>query len=123
MKYLSEELLLQYLKLGKPVEQWLGSENRSDYTIIKWLRIEREKNGNYSVVFFEAFDEGNEDFLDIYEFSSTDPDIPYGKIDSFEDSNEALVYTLVEYGCKKDRFVNAGMIQEEYREYLSSKGG
>ncbi|WP_157604489.1 hypothetical protein [Solitalea canadensis] len=115
---MKKEQLLTLLKLGKPVEQWIGFVDEKEYTVLKWLRIDKERNGEYSVSYFEVYDEGNIDFLDIYEFSSFDPDEPYGLISTFSAYEEALNYCLTQYGCSYEGFINGGMIQEEYKKYL-----
>ncbi len=76
IKYLTEEQLLSLLKLGKSVEQWLTHEKHDGYTVLKWLRIDREKDMTYSLSYVECFDDGNENFFDIYEFSPLNPDEP-----------------------------------------------
>ena len=119
--YLEKSQLTTYLRLGKRIEQWLGAAKNGEDAIIKWLAIEPEKNGIYNVAYFEVFDEGNEDFLDIYEFSAPDPDLAFGKNDSFATYEEALEFSRQRYGCSADKFVNAGQIQEEYRLYLLSR--
>jgi hypothetical protein len=80
--YLDFQQLTSYLTLGKSVEQWLGVLRQDAFIIVRWLRIDLERNGNYSVSYFEVFDEGDEEFLDVYEFNVVDPDEPYGKIDT-----------------------------------------
>jgi len=72
-QYLTEDQL-KSIRFGRSVQQWLGSVEEDDYTILKWLRIDKERDGNFSVTYFESFDEGSEEFLDIYEFSIVDPD-------------------------------------------------
>jgi hypothetical protein len=35
-------------------------------------------------LYIESFDDGNKDFIDLYEFSTIDPDEPYGVIITFD---------------------------------------
>ncbi|AYB32864.1 hypothetical protein [Chryseolinea soli] len=119
--YLENSQLITYLRLGKRIEQWLGTTKEQEETIIKWLSIELQKDGSYGVTYLEVFDEGNEDFLDIYEFSAPDPDLEFGESDSFATCEEALEFSRQKYGCRDDKFVTAGQIQEEYRLYLLSR--
>lgn len=83
MKYLDQEQLLTNLKLGKSVEQWLGAKKERGYVKLNWIRIDKEKGGEYTVAFIEVFDHGNEDFLDIYAFTPISPDEPFGVIKTF----------------------------------------
>lgn len=121
MRYLDQQQINTNGSLGKPLEQWLGIREEDDYTVLKWIIIEKEKDGSYSVVYKESLDEGDEDFTDIYEFSALDPDEAFGVINSFTTFQEALYFSIKEYGAKMDRFVNSGVIQDEYLEYINSK--
>jgi hypothetical protein len=119
--YLPKDELINVLQSGRSIEQWLNvNKDNVDYTIITWLRIDKERNGTFSVSYFEVFDEGDEGFLDIYEFSPYDPDEPFGVIESFLDYDKALNYCYKKYNGRPDRFVGAGLIQEEYQKYLKA---
>lgn len=120
-KYLTEEQLVSNLNIGKSVEQWLSFEMNDDYTVVRWIRIDKEKNGIFSLSYFETFDEGSEDFYDVYEFSPVDPDVLWGKIDSFDSVEAILKFAADEYDAQIDKYVNAGLIQNEYLNYLNNK--
>lgn len=119
--YLNEDQVISRLKLGKPVEQWLGTNEEVEYTVLKWLRIDKERNNTFTVAYFECFDEGDEDFADIYEFSMLDPDEPFGLLKKFDSVNEALTFSIDTYRASFVKFVSGGMIQEEYLGYLICK--
>ncbi|RQO64362.1 hypothetical protein DBR43_33050 [Pedobacter sp. KBW06] len=121
MVYLQNEQLKTNLSLGRTVEQWLGYKQEDDYIVLRWISIEKESSDEYSVAYIESFDEGREDFLDIYEFSTLDPDEPLGIVTTFSTVDEAISFSLDEYGAKIDSFVSAGMIQDEYLNYLNNK--
>ena len=116
-KYLLPEQLKTHLSLGKTVEQWLGPRKEEDYVVLTWISISKEKNGDYTLMFIENFDDGDEDYLDIYDFSYLDPDKP-AVIHSFESVPETLQFALTTYGASLERYVGDGMIQEEYGNYL-----
>lgn len=118
IQYLTDDQIRTRLKLGKSVEQWLGYLQEDNYIILKWLRIDREKDKSFSVVYFESFDEGNEDFMDIYAFSLVDPDKPFGVIHIFPGIVDALEFANFTYKSSSHRYISAGMIQEEYRDYM-----
>lgn len=120
-KYLEKNQLITNLKLGKPVEQWIGTSVEENDVILKWLRIDKEPKGEYCVAYFESLDEGDEDFLDIYEFSKLDPDEPYGIINCFQSYEDALKFAMEEYKCEEIKFLNARLIQDEYLSYLRNK--
>ncbi|RZA00250.1 MAG: hypothetical protein EOP47_14525 [Sphingobacteriaceae bacterium] len=117
MQYLTTQQAETLLSLGKSIEQWLSSEKKDDYIILKWLRIDKEKDSTYSVSYIECFDDGDNSFTDIYEFSPLDPDEEY-VIKIFGSAQEALEYAIISYSASIDKFVSAGMIQEEYKDYL-----
>jgi len=101
------------------VEQWLGVVQEADHTILRWLSIDKESDESFSVAYFESFDEGNEDFLDIYAFSLVDPDEPFGVIDTFSSVADAVEFAEATYKASPNKYTAAGMIQEEYRDYIN----
>lgn len=119
VQYLKDDQIRARLRLGKSVEQWLGVVQEADYTILKWLSIDMESDESFSVAYFESFDEGNEDFLDIYAFSLADPDEPSGLIHTFYSIADALEFAAVTYKASPNKYISAGMIQEEYRDYIN----
>ena len=116
--YLTKEQLRANLSKGKAIEQWIGFYEEINYTVLKWLRIDKENDNSFSVSYFEVFDEGNLDFLDIYEFSPLEPEEPYGFINNHKSIDDALEFAYKEYKANDVNFVNSGMIQEEYKKYL-----
>jgi hypothetical protein len=120
-RYLTEAEVLSTLSRGASVEQWLESTPVDSDTVLRWLRIDRERDGQFSVTYFEVFDDGGPEFLDIYEFSSVDVDKPHGESTSFDDAKRAIRHCVESHQARTDRFVNAGMIQEEYADYVSTR--
>jgi len=118
LQYLTDGLIRTRLRLGKSVEQWLDDVQEDDYTILKWLSIDKENDESFSVAYFECFDEGNEDFMDIYAFSLIDPDEPFGVIHTFPSIVDALEFATFTYKASSYRYISTGMIQEEYRDYI-----
>lgn len=121
VRYLNESELKTRLKLGKSVEQWLGAGQIDDYTVIKWLSIEHERGQLYNVVYLEVFDEGDEDFTDIVEFLSVDPDAEYGVVNTFSSVDEALQFVQDQYKASLNKFVSDGMISFEYIDFLKTR--
>jgi len=119
MRYLNKDEIQSRLRLGKSVEQWLGVVQEADYTILRWLSIDKGSDESFSVAYFESFDEGNEDFLDIYAFSLVDPDEPFGVIHTFSSVADALEFAAVTFKASPNKYISAGVIQEEYRYYIN----
>jgi len=118
MRYLNKDEIQSRLRLGKSVEQWLDDVQEDDYTILKWLSIDMESDESFSVAYFESFDEGNEDFLDIYAFSLINPGEPFGVIHTFPSIVDALEFATFSYKASSHRYISTGMIQEEYKDYI-----
>ena len=117
--YLSRLELQARLHLGKEAEQWLGHTDAGDYTAIRWLYLVQEDRRRYSVTYMESFDEGDEDWQQVPEFSLLDPDAEESM--AFDSVEEAVVYAVQTYGASPDRFVPGGMLAEEYARYWQSK--
>jgi len=122
VNYLSEKQALQQLSAGRSIEQWLGHKVETNYRLINWLRVDREKTNEYSVSLFMAFDEGDFNFLDVYEFSPFDPDLPYGEITTFESKEAALKFSVDKYKAQSNHFVGQGVIQDIYADFLKNEG-
>lgn len=84
--------------------------------VIGFLRIEREGSDAWTVRVSEVFDDGQEDFIDIYAFGYPDPDVPFVVVRSFQSVEAALAYAVQDLSASLDRFVNAGVIQDEYKD-------
>ncbi|MBJ7428016.1 MAG: hypothetical protein JHD28_03535 [Bacteroidia bacterium] len=117
MRYLDKEQLTTNLKLGKSIEQWLGSQNEQDYNILKWIRIDKEKTTEYSLLYFEVFDDGDDKTFDVYEFEPVDPDAQFGIINTFDSIDDLLEFAKNNYMVSENKFVNSGVLQEEYKNY------
>jgi hypothetical protein len=86
---------------------------------LRWVRIEKLKD-QYATQYTECFDDGDYDFVDIYDFSPLHPDEPL-KVDTFELIEDALNFVVESYKADLQRFVSAGIIQEEYKDYLKAR--
>ncbi len=119
--YLSPQELLARVHMGKPVEQWLSHVREADYIIIKWIVIDREEE-QFSLTYLESFDEGNEEFYDVHEFSVIDSeDAPDGIMHVFYTVETAVAFAIENYGASADKFIAFAMIEKEYQKYLLEK--
>jgi len=116
--YLTEPELLARIRLGEEAAQWLGHVDETDYSIIKWLTVGKT-GSHYYVLYQESFDEGDEEFCDIVEFSLVDPDADEGA--SFDSAEDAVNFAVEQHGASVDKFVAGSMINEEYARYLKAK--
>lgn len=120
-RYLTEDGAIRALEQGRTIEQWLGARVESAVTVLKWLSIERERNGQTLVRLREVFDEGGAELLDVYEFRPYDVEAEEGIETHFGNWKEALQYSVVHLGADPCRFVNEGIVQLEYADYLARK--
>jgi hypothetical protein len=120
MRHLPPRDALQALNAGRPIEQLLDDRLDEGDRIIRFVRIDKEATGEFAVALFESIDEGSAEMLDIYEFTALDPDLPYGDITEFESAEEAIDFCIADLGAVAGRFVNGGVIQDEYRDRYHS---
>jgi hypothetical protein len=118
-RYLHFLELTARLHRGKEVDQWLGHVEEADYTVIKWLYIALEPPQHYVVCYVESFDEGEEAWHQVAEFSLLDPDEEVRH--AFESVQEAVACAIHTYGASADRFLPGGMLPVEYATYWHSK--
>jgi hypothetical protein len=86
---------------------------------LRWLSIEHERDGHVVVRVREVWDEGGPEFLDVYPFTSCDPDEPEGVEHVFDEAVEALRFAST-LGADLDHFVNQSIVQFEYRDSLDN---
>ena len=120
MRYLMNEQLIPNLSLGKSVEQWLSPKQYDNCIVLRWVTIEKNRDATYTTSYAEYFDDGDEDFTDVYEFSYVNPDEPE-VLNTFDSVDEALHFVAATYNASSNKFVTAGMIQDEYKDYLKSR--
>lgn len=121
MKRLNLTQIVDQLNAGRAVEQWLGATQKESYGTIRWLRIDRESDGTFSLAAFESFDDGSSELLDVYSFEAIDPDHPNGEIAEFTSLEDALKCARERHGADDDNYVGDGMIQEAYAGFLAQK--
>jgi len=93
--------------VGRRIEQWLSHSLEAKCRFIRWLLIEKEPSGEFTVVLREVFDKGRES-LDFYGFPSHEPDLPLGEIASFDAFDEAMAFAR-RAGAQPELFVASGI--------------
>ncbi|WP_139178585.1 hypothetical protein PRJ39_06410 [Lysobacter enzymogenes] len=116
MRHLTFDDAVSALRRGRVVDQLIEIAPAYGTTVIRYVSVTPTKEGSFDVSLIERFDEGRPDFLDVYAFSYVDPDPPHGSTENFPAPGEALAYAQNELGCSGDKFVNEGVIQDEYRD-------
>lgn len=116
-RYLTLDEFKQALKNGRPVEQWLSVSGNKTDQMLKWLRIHSEK-GACVVTDFHVFCPLGVDDFNVYDFEPVEPDVPYGNSLEFDDFEEAINYATTKLGASPLRFVNSGMIDAEFHDWV-----
>ncbi|WP_153064881.1 hypothetical protein [Xanthomonas campestris] len=116
MRHLSDFDVRANLRAGRTVEQLLQDRREADQLVIRYVSIERDRQDGWKVRLCEVFDNGNSDLIGIYEFEALDPDFPFGKEWIFESVEAAVEFCRSSLDAAPDRYVNEGLIQDEYKD-------
>ena len=116
-RYLTSAQIESALNRDKPVEQFLGPSREGS---IAWLEI-RPAGVGFQLWRFEAVDDGNEDFLDLYSFSPANGDWPEEPLSVHDSLADAILAAELSCAASPDRWVNQFVIQDEYRDYLPTR--
>jgi len=92
-----------------------------DNEIISWIDLQKTKDDRVIVTYYEVFDEGNLDWLDLYASSFVDPDMDF-ETNEFDTIEEATNYIKEKYQLTEPKFLIRGRIQTEYEKLLISEG-
>jgi hypothetical protein len=121
-RHLDPDFHKSTLNRGKAIECFLGAGN--DYEgqpTIRWTSVSRE--GDVFVTrLYEAVDPRNPALLDVYAFQSTadEPGEPLQV--AHHDTLDRALQQVRRWGGDGGRFVNEGMVGDEYGDYLGSAG-
>ncbi|MBR8533929.1 hypothetical protein KDU71_00020 [Carboxylicivirga sediminis] len=118
-RYLNKEEVETYLNRGKIIEVFLGKVCDNE-DVLSYLSISKESNDKIEVEIIEIFDEGSTEYLDLYSFSTVDPDMEFER-KVFKDIEELTEWIEKRYGVEKAKYCNSGIIQDEYLDYLKNK--
>jgi hypothetical protein len=121
MRHLTPAQAETNLRLGKTLEQWLGIRKESDCRVLRWLSVTRDPLRGYVVTVFEGI-EDTRTAKDVYwadavesdQDGAVQPVDAAGKEFVLEDENGVLDFVQAELGGARDRFVNKGLLQDDY---------
>lgn len=122
-RYLSRNEVESALRRGKTVECFLGPCARGGVAGIRHASVALI-NGRVELSLFETADRGSAEFLDLYEFGSLDVSLALGDADEvnvFETLEECLVAMETRWLGSATRLVNQGILQDEYRDYITRR--
>lgn len=119
VRQLTEQQAVAALRRGASIEQLLTT-TVSDGTI-SWLSITAGDDG-FVLRHHAVLDDGDDDFLDVYEFRPVDEDDDLGEgtvLGTFSDVPSAFE-AAAQNGARATDWVNAGLIQDEYADLRSA---
>ncbi|WP_299769036.1 hypothetical protein [uncultured Pseudoteredinibacter sp.] len=115
-RYLTTKEAGSVLRRGKAVEIFLGGFDFEGEKCIRWASF-TASGDKVSASLWEAFDQGSEDYIDIYTFDS--PSGEYGEPVKMVTS-KSIESAANQLGIKELKLVNSGVIQDEYNSYFKS---
>ena len=115
-RYLSIQEAESARRRGTSIEIFLGGFMFEDKKCIRWASF-TAKGDNLVGCLWEAYDQGSEDYVDLYTFDS-----PSGEYDEPVNvvTSATIEGVVKELGIKNFNFVNQGVAQDEYISYLKS---
>jgi hypothetical protein len=121
-RYLIRPYVRSVLNRGGSVEQFLGGFEDGGEPAIRWIGLTQEKDA-VVLSLYEVYDQGGEDWLDVYEFQPVGDPEEFGLAAEHRLStvDEAIALAVERYGASPDRFVNGFMVQDEYADYLAGR--
>jgi hypothetical protein len=121
VRFLEESFVLGALSRGRAVEQFLGPAGDAEALGISWVEVVPGHAG-FRVVLHTSADVGSEHFCDLMEFPALDlddEDEEFGReIAEVATAVDALAIAEARTGAIRDRWVNGGMAQDEYRDFV-----
>lgn len=115
-RYLTVNEAESALNRGKSVEVFMGGFVYESEKCIRWASFVKSASGVCGSL-WEAFDQGSVDYVDIYTF-----DAPTGEYDEPSKIVEApsLEAAASKLGINKLSFVNQGVVQDEYAQFIEA---
>ena len=115
-RYLTEDQSKSALKRGKCIEAFVGGFSSGNKKTIQWASVSRDGEQLVGSL-WEVYDEGDENYLDLYSFTPAngDYDTP---IKTVKSSDLKEIASLL--GFDVLNYVNQGVVQDEYNDYLGT---
>jgi hypothetical protein len=118
---LAESFIIGALRRGRSVEQFLGPVGSPERPGVRYAEV-RAARTSYEVYVHAVEDVGHESFLDLGSFPPFDQDAEeedFGRLlGRVEDPQGALVLAEECTGAVRGRWVNQGVVQDEYHDFV-----
>lgn len=121
-RYLTESFIHSAISRGREVDQFLGGFSHEGQPAIRFVEMRAAESG-IVLSLYEKYDP-REEWYDVVSFGDLD-EVEQGEAAAehhCESVADALVLAETLYGARPDRWVNAGILDDEYRDYLTSDG-
>lgn len=121
VRHLAEPFVLGALRRGRCVEQFLGPVGTPERPGIRYVEV-RPVGGAFEIVLHTRRDVGHQGFVDVGEFPALDADDDeeeFGRlVATASDPLTALATAEHRTGAIRARWVNAGVVQDEYSDFV-----
>jgi hypothetical protein len=120
VRYLIESFALGALRRGRSIEQFLGAVRESATPGVRWVEVVPVSAG-YRVILYTVEDVGGEHFCDLGEFPPLSPgDEEYfgEEVATTVEAPDALAMAEERTGAVQGRWVNHGIAQDEYLDFV-----
>jgi hypothetical protein len=118
-RYLTLSEAKSALNRGKQIEQFLGGYLADGEAAIRYAVI-RQEDERIVATIYECLEPPHPDFYDVVEFRDVEPDTDAEDF-YFDTLEEAISFLKYRSGASADRYVNQGLVCEEYRDYRKAK--
>jgi hypothetical protein len=125
VRHLTPDFAVSALERGAEIEQFLGGDPNANPASIRWVTI-YSAHGQFLVTLNEVEDVGTDDFFDVAEFPPLDPEENGGEgrvVATTTTAHDALAAAHSTTQALPDRWVNAGVVDDEYADYRRARGG
>ncbi len=123
MRYLAEQFLIGALRRGRLVEQFLGPVGTAELPGVRYVEV-RAAGTSYEVYVHAVLDVGHENLLDLGVFPPFEQDAEDEELGRLlgtaEDPRDALVLAEERTGAVRGRWVNQGVVQDEYGDFIAA---
>ena len=111
-RHLTTDQIDSALNRGKSVEQLL---ERPAPDQLAWVEL-RPVSGAVELWRYDVFDDGSDEFLDLYSFTPKEEEWPESPVETNSDAITACAAAEARFSADPGRWVNQFMIQDEYRD-------
>jgi len=118
MRYVAAAFIESTFHRGKSLEQFLGGKIVDGDRRIRWAELRPTKSKHIEVWLYEVPDPGNA-LMDIYVLGS-DLEAPDAPVATCETSADALKLAHALLGAAFDRWVNQGVTQSEFEDFVAA---